>query len=80
MFAAQSEYRRILSPRWGFVLFAGVGEVAHAWDSFTAGNLLPAGGTGVRFNLSKKERINLRGDMAYGTTGWSWNFSLGEAF
>jgi len=80
MFAGQSEYRRILSPRWGFVVFAGAGEVAHAWNLITGDNLLPAGGTGVRFNLSKKERINLRADIAYGTTGWSWNFSLGEAF
>jgi hypothetical protein len=80
MFAAQGEYRKILSHRWGFVVFGGLGEVAHNWDSFTGGNLLPAGGTGVRFNLSKKQRINLRADIAYGKTGWSWNFSLGEAF
>jgi len=80
MFATQAEYRKVLSHRWGFVLFGGVGEVAHTWDSFTGDDLLPAGGTGVRFNLSKKERINLRADIAYGKTGWSWNFSLGEAF
>jgi hypothetical protein len=80
MFAAQGEYRKILSHRWGFVVFGGVGEVAHEWDSFTGGNLLPAGGTGIRFNLSKKQRINMRGDIAYGKNGWSWNFSVGEAF
>jgi hypothetical protein len=80
MFAVQAEYRQVLSPRWGFVFFGGVGEVAHTWNSFTAGNLLPAGGTGVRFNLSKKQRVNMRADIAYGKTGLSWNFSLGEAF
>jgi len=80
MFATQAEYRKMLSRRWGFVLFGGIGEVAHTWDSFTGDDLLPAGGTGIRFNLSKKERINLRADIAYGKTGWSWNFSLGEAF
>jgi len=80
MFATQAEYRKILTNRLGFVLFAGVGEVAHTWDSFDSENLLPGGGTGIRFNLAKKQRINMRADVAYGTTGWSWNFFLGEAF
>jgi Omp85 superfamily domain len=80
MYAAQAEYRRILSPRWGFTVFAGLGEVAPSWDSFNTKNLLPGGGAGIRFNLSKRERINLRADLAYGNNGWSWTFALGEAF
>jgi len=80
MYAVQSEYRKTLGQRWGVVLFAGAGEVAKNWDSFSADNILPAGGTGIRFNLSKTRRINMRADIAYGKNGWSWNFSLGEAF
>jgi hypothetical protein len=80
MFAVQSEYRKTLGRYFGFVLFGGVGEVASAWDSYTWADLLPAGGTGIRFNLSKKQRINLRADIAYGDNGWSWNFAVGEAF
>ena len=80
MFATQTEYRRILSRRWGFAIFAGVGEVAPSWDAFTTEELLPAGGGGIRFNLGQADRINLRLDLAYGKTGWSWAFSLGEAF
>jgi len=80
MYAVQSEYRKTLGNRWGFVLFAGAGEVAKNSDSFNTDNILPAGGTGVRFNLSKMRRINLRADTAYGKNGWSWNFSIGEAF
>ena len=80
MFAVQSEYRKTLGRYFGFVLFGGVGEVAPAWDSYTWSDLLPAGGTGVRFNLSQKQRINLRADIAYGANGLSWNFSIGEAF
>jgi hypothetical protein len=80
MFATQGEYRKTLGRHLGFVLFGGVGEVADSWDAFNWENLLPAGGTGIRFNLSKKQRINLRADIAYGKNGWSWNFSLGEAF
>jgi Omp85 superfamily domain len=80
MFATQGEYRKTLGRHFGFVLFGGVGEVAETWDSFNTENLLPAGGTGIRFNVSSKRRINLRADMAYGKNGWSWNFSVGEAF
>ena len=80
MFAVQSEYRKTLGSRLGFVLFGGLGEVADKWDSFNTDDLLPAGGAGIRFNLSKKQRINLRADFAYGKNGWSWNFSVGEAF
>ena len=80
MFAVQSEYRKTLGHYFGFVLFGGVGEVAPAWDSYTWADILPAGGTGIRFNLSKKQRINLRADIAYGDNGWSWNFAVGEAF
>src|SRR5262249_3974825 len=80
MFATQAEYRRILSKRWGFSVFGGIGEVAPSWNKFSADNLLPGGGLGARFNLSKQERINLRADIAYGKNGWSWVFSLGEAF
>jgi Omp85 superfamily domain len=80
MFAVQSEYRKVLGQYFGFVLFAGVGEVAPAWDSFTWANVLPAAGTGIRFNVSRKQRINMRADIAYGENGWSWNFSIGEAF
>jgi hypothetical protein len=80
MFATQGEYRKTLGRYFGFVLFGGVGEVASAWDSFTWADLLPAGGTGIRFNLSRKQRINMRADVAYGQNGWSWNFAIGEAF
>jgi outer membrane protein assembly factor BamA len=80
MAAAQSEYRKTLGKRWGFVLFGGVGEVAPDWNAFTTDDLLPGGGAGIRWNLSGKQRINLRGDIAYGKTGWSWNFAVGEAF
>lgn len=80
MFAVQSEYRKTLGRHWGFVVFGGVGDVADTWDSFSFDDTLPAGGAGIRFNLSRKQRINLRTDFAYGKNGWSWNISLGEAF
>jgi hypothetical protein len=80
MIAVQSEYRKTLGKRWGFVLFGGVGEVAPEWNAFTTEDLLPGGGAGIRLNLSRKQRIHLRADIAYGKAGWSWNFAVGEAF
>lgn len=80
MFAAQAEYRNATTKRIGFVIFFGIGEVAHNWSAFTASGLLPAGGPGLRINMSKKQRINMRIDTGYGKDGWSWNCSLGEAF
>jgi hypothetical protein len=80
MFAAQTEYRKTLGPRWGFVVFGGVGEVAETWKSFNSEDLLPAGGTGIRFNLSKKDRIHFRADIAIGKNGWAWHVAAAEAF
>jgi hypothetical protein len=80
MFAVQTEYRAILNKRFGYTAFVGVGEVAHKFSEFNFDNLLPGGGAGIRFNLDKKRRINLRADLAYGKNGIAWNFAVGEAF
>lgn len=61
-------------------LFGGVGEVAADGGSFNTKDLLPGGGLGVRLNLSKQRRINLRLDLAYSKTGGSWSMGVGEAF
>jgi outer membrane protein assembly factor BamA len=80
MVAAQGEWRVILTKRLGAALFGGVGEVAPDGASFNAEDLLPSGGAGLRFNLSKQRRINLRLDAAYSKTGASWSMGLAEAF
>jgi hypothetical protein len=80
MFATQGEWRVIFSNRFGATAFGGVGEVAPAWSSYTLADLLPAGGVGLRFNLSKQRRINLRADVAFSKTGTSWSMGLAEVF
>jgi outer membrane protein assembly factor BamA len=65
MFATQSEWRVFLPWRLGATVFGGVGEVAPDGKSFNTEDLLPSGGAGPRFNLSKQRRINLRLDLAY---------------
>jgi hypothetical protein len=85
MFAVQSEYRLHLRfpqryPRFGVVVFGGVGEVAPTFGSFSFGSLLPAGGVGLRYRLSKTFPVNFRLDSAYGKNGGTYMFSIGEAF
>jgi len=80
MFATQAEYRRVLLWRFGLVAFGGVGAVAPGASQFRANQFLPAGGTGVRFLLSKKEHVNLRTDFAWGKDNFTWSMGVGEAF
>ena len=81
MFATQLEYRLVLPWKFGLVGFGGVGAVAPGTDSFfRANHLLPAGGTGIRYMLSKKYHVNLRTDFAWGKDNFTWGVGVGEAF
>jgi len=81
MFATQLEYRLSLPKRLGVVGFGGIGEVVPGGSQiFRSSNLLPAGGGGFRFQLSKKYRVNLRADIARGKDTWTWGMGVGEAF
>jgi hypothetical protein len=66
--------------RVGFVFFGGVGEVGRQFSDFTWGDLLPAGGGGFRFRLTKKDRVNFRIDYGIGRVGHTFSMGLGEAF
>jgi hypothetical protein len=80
MIATQLEYRLVLPWRLGLVGFGGVGGVAPKADSFRSRQLLPAGGTGIRFLLSQKYHVNLRTDFAWGKDNFTWSVGVGEAF
>ena len=80
MLATQAEWRIILPKRLGAAVFAGIGEVAPDVAAFNTMDLLPSGGCGLRYNLSKHRRINLRLDVAYSKTGGSWSMGIGEVF
>jgi hypothetical protein len=79
MFATQVEYRHQLSPRWGFVVFAGVGEVMPSFDELNADDLLSSAGAGLRFRVAKSHPINLRLDWAYGDES-AFYLGVNEAF
>lgn len=81
MFATQLEYRLTLPKRFGVVGFGGIGEVVPGGTQlFRINNFLPAGGGGLRFQLSKTYRVNLRADIARGKDTWTWTMGVGEAF
>lgn len=80
MFAAQVEFRRELRWRIGVVGFAGIGAVARKWSELRFGDMLPAGGAGLRFQIDKKNHINYRIDWGYGRAGSTLTMSVTEAF
>ena len=81
MYATQLEYRLSLPWRFGVVGFGGIGEVMSGGSQLLrARNLLPAGGGGIRFQLSKVYHVNLRVDIAKGRDTWTWGMGVGEAF
>jgi len=80
MFATQAEYRLVLPWRLGLVAFGGFGAVAPGVDQFRTDQLLPAGGTGIRFLLSRKYHVNLRTDFAWGKDTFTWSMGVAEAF
>ena len=80
-FAVQGEVRTQFTPRWGGVVFGGVGQVAPTFHQMTDDNLLPAGGFGVRWMAAPKNRVNIRADVAWGEDGDAlFYLSVGEAF
>jgi hypothetical protein len=85
MFATQAEYRLMFPAkgfwgRFGVVAFAGVGAVGEKFSEIGAGDLLPAGGGGVRFRLLKKYPINFRVDYGIGKVGNTLSIGVLEAF
>ena len=80
MFTAQAEYRWQFYKKWGVVAFAGVGGVDEDLGGFDFENPLPSAGVGLRFMLSKENRLNLGVDYAVGKDSDAWYFSVGESF
>jgi hypothetical protein len=82
MLTTQLEYRLALPLRLGVVGFGGIGEAIPGGDQnlFKNNSFLPAGGTGLRFVLSREYHVNLRSDFAWGKDGHTFSLGIGEAF
>lgn len=77
----QLEYRQYFWWRLGFVVFAGIGEVAPDLLSFKLKELKPIYGAGLRFLFNKEQRVNLRMDLGFGEAGnRGIYFGIEEAF
>jgi len=78
--AAQGEFRVRLTRRWGFVAFAGAGDVSGDFSGFRLKNVKPSYGLGIRFMLDTDELLNVRADFARGRDTKGLYFNAKEAF
>lgn len=76
--SAQVELRQHLASRFGFTAWLGTGTVFPSLDKFSASNLLPNYGLGLRFEF--KHNVNLRIDYGFGKQTGGFVFNISEAF
>ena len=80
LMAYQAEYRRFLFWRIGMVAFAATGEVAPTPTLFELNGFHFTYGGGLRFMLSKEEKLNLRVDYGIARGSNAFTVQLREAF
>ncbi len=81
MIVLQAEYRIVpVLWRFGLAAFAGVGDVAHELDGFEIANFKYTVGGGIRYLLSREEKITLRMDFGVGAGTSGFYLTFGEAF
>jgi len=81
--AAQAEYRFLpfsFSKRIGAAAFVSAGSVAPAIKEFSAKNILPSAGLGLRYLVFPKKDIFLRFDVGFTKEGPAFYIYTGEAF
>jgi surface antigen Omp85-like protein len=78
--AAQVEFRQMIAPGWGIVLFAGEGKVGSDLNDLNNDQLQNSYGIGIRRVLSKNDRLNLRMDLGFGNGQANFYVNIGEAF
>jgi hypothetical protein len=76
----QGELRAHSAGRFGATLFGGFAQVAPEFSDILDAQVLPAGGAGLRYQLTRNYPMHLRLDYAWGSDGGLLYFSVGEAF
>lgn len=66
MMILQTETRYRFSKYWNLAVFGGLGNVAHIWSELPDEAMKPSYGTGVRYQISPKQKINVRLDVGWG--------------
>ena len=69
LWMVQTEYRLSLPKRFVWVAFMGIGSVSPAPTNLFAQQLHFTYGSGIRFAISKKDRVNIRLDVASNELG-----------
>lgn len=80
MTTVQGELRYHTAGRLGATAFAGFGQVAPGLGDIWDAKVLPAGGVGLRFQLTDKYPMHMRLDYAWGRDGGLLYFAVAEAF
>lgn len=80
VYALQGEYRWNFIKKWGAVFFAGVATPVNKGESWSFGDILPAGGAGIRYMMIPDIRLNVGFDAAVGKGDYGLYFRIGEAF
>lgn len=80
MTTLQAEFRYHTQGRLGAAVFGGFGQVAPNLGELTEARVLPAGGAGVRFQLTRNFPMHLRADYAWGVDDGLLYFAISEAF
>lgn len=79
--AAQVEYRFPIWRWFGMTAFTGVGDVASDISKFDIANAKMSYGVGLRFEIDKQNRTNIRVDYGRGSDGSAgFYLEIGEAF
>jgi len=76
----QVEYRHPLPYNFGFVTFAGLGDVSNNLNNLQLSNLKYSLGAGLRYKIIPKEDINIRLDFGIGKESNTFYLSIAEAF
>ncbi|HEY6881815.1 MAG TPA: BamA/TamA family outer membrane protein, partial [Polyangiales bacterium] len=79
LIAVEAEYRVPIGPRFAAVLFGSAGRVAEERRSMSLKDLRVAGGGGLRVSVDRRDRVNIRLDLAYGDSFYPY-LQFREAF
>ncbi|MCP9200487.1 BamA/TamA family outer membrane protein [Gramella sp. GC03-9] len=80
LYSIQAEYRYNFESKFGMVFFGGFATVVPEISEIFEHDLLPGIGTGIRYLLLPKEKINIGLDVAAGKGDWSLSFRISDAF
>jgi Omp85 superfamily domain len=79
LIAAELEYRAPITKRFAAVAFGSIGRVAENRRSMSLDDLRVAGGGGLRVSVDRRDRVNIRLDLAYGDSFYPY-LQFREAF